>query len=532
MDQLKHSISLSTDDERLRSQSSQDSPDAEAQAPSDEQAKYPDTKPEVPSTTGPKEDTDAQSEGAQWIPGISDPVWGVESGSPWQAQAETSASHETPTDLGAGLYHTSSDLYYQPRVHRDASIQQDYTMTYVEHVETSSSVFTQSLSPGYRPREPSVDSQVSIPPFVHPQIPDIHSHEPLPLERLKLTSQSSDDQEVQAITAQGFEVDLPVQSPQSPESGADTDPGAVNLVFAAVQQPYSSSTTSLYSSATEGLTTYETAESRSISSGQYYSAASDLDSDASKQPDSRSWSSNQFYSASSDLESESTSTSASRTHYYSVPESLDSDTSKQTQTLFHEITDDKAIERVQVRGPRSHETFQEPCIDRAEDIMLVEDPITDRKEEYLVMESPRSTCTPSSVASQSQVFTFPPTTTDQQEPMIVPTSTGEAHSVPPEFQVDFFSTEPQVEGAGAKEPIKRQLSDEDKEFIKAAQFEIDALVISLDTVSDSVSENTETNSEYSESESSVDLDIRQRRELGDRRQSVKPFTEINLRQNL
>ena len=39
--------------------------------------------------------------------------------------------------------------------------------------------------------------------------------------------------------------------------------------------------------------------------------------------------------------------------------------------------------------------------------MVLEFPAVERKEEFLVVDSPRSTCTPSSVSSQSQVFTFP-----------------------------------------------------------------------------------------------------------------------------
>ncbi len=513
----------------MRSQSSLDSGGAEAQSQPGTQAKSsrePD--PDLDGKSGSEHDLGV----AEWMPGIRDPVWGVEGQTSLETQAEATETHQTPIDLGARLYNTSSDVYYQPRVpvYRDASIQQEYTMTYMEHEETSSTEFSQSLYPGYTPTESSIQPQKSNAQLDYPQNRSRETHMPVPSERAPLITQTSADQEVQAITAQGFEVELPTRSTQSPESSEFRDSSAVNMVFAAVQPPYSSSSTSLYSSATEGPTSYETAESRSISSGQYYSAQSDLESDASKQPDSRSWSSAQFYSASSDLDSESTPIPGTRTHYHSVPESLDSDTSKQTQTISTDISEDRAIERVQVPGPRSHETFHEPCIDREEDIMVVEDPITDRQEEYLV-ESPRSTCTPSAVTPHTQMFTFPVLSSDQHEAAVVPSSSTQAHSVPPEFQVDFFSIEPQVKEACAKEPIKKQLSDEDKEFIKAAQFEIDALVISLDTVSDSVSENTDAYSEYSESESSVDLDIRQRRELGDRRQSVKPFTEINLRPN-
>ena len=220
-------------------------------------------------------------------------------------------------------------------------------------------------------------------------------------------------------------------------------------------------------------------------------------------------------------------------------------------------TDKVATERVQQKGVRSHEAFDEPCVDREEHEMVVEIPTSEHSEEFLTVESPRSTCTPSSVTSQSHVFTFPSddistetgssrtseshaysNTTISQQVIIVPEIVSKAQSAPPEEQPPLEgvtavpeATELQSEEeatASPPKPPKKQRSEEEEEFIKCAQFEIDAMVISLDTTTENASQS-ENGSEQEESDvESVDLDIRQRKEFDPRRYSVKALTEITV----
>ena len=244
--------------------------------------------------------------------------------------------------------------------------------------------------------------------------------------------------------------------------------------------------------------------------------------------------------------------------YYSAAEEFDTDIFQTRTPAPPGVQTDKvATDRVQQKGVRSHETFDELCVDREEHEMVVETPVVEHSEEFLVMESPRSTCTPSSVTSQSHVFTFPmddvsaeagstrtskshaySKTTISQQVAIVPdiVSTVQSATTVEELPLEGAtiapdSTELQAEeGAEAtpRKPPKKQLSEEEEEFIKCAQFEIDAMVISLDTTTENASQS-ENGSEQEESDvESVDLDIRQRKEFDPRRHSVKPLTEITV----
>ena len=261
--------------------------------------------------------------------------------------------------------------------------------------------------------------------------------------------------------------------------------------------------------------------------------------------------SHQYLTASEELGS-------SGSMYYSAAEEFDTDIFQTRIPAPPGVQTDKvATERVQQKGVRSHETFDEPCVDREEHEMVVEIPAVEHSEEFLVVESPRSTCTPSSVTSQSHVFTFPgddaspetgstrtsesqvySKTTISQQVVIVPEIVSTVQSAPTEEELPVAgattapqSTELQAEeGAEASppKPPKKQLSEEEEEFIKCAQFEIDAIVISLDTTTENASQS-ENGSELEESDvESVDLDIRQRKEFDPRRHSVKPLTEVTV----
>ena len=321
------------------------------------------------------------------------------------------------------------------------------------------------------------------------------------------------------------------------------DPSAVDSVFDAVQ-PTSLGTTR--SSSQQYLSGTSSQQYLSAASSQQYLSASSSQQYLSA---ASSTLSHQYLSASEELGS-------SGSMYYSATEDLDT---FQTRTPAPPgvQTDKVATERVQQKGVRSHETFDEPCVDREEHEMVVEIPAVEHSEEFLVVESPRSTCTPSSVTSQSQVFTFqgddasPETgssrtseshvyskTTTSQQVVIVPEIVSTAQSAPTEEEplrkgatAPPESTELQAEeGAEASppKPPKKQLSEEEEEFIKCAQFEIDAMVISLDTTTENASQS-ENGSELEESDvESVDLDIRQRKEFDPRRHSVKPLTEITV----
>ena len=215
-------------------------------------------------------------------------------------------------------------------------------------------------------------------------------------------------------------------------------------------------------------------------------------------------------------------------------------------------------------------------------------PASEHREEFFVLESPRSTCTPSSTSGSGYMFTFPvvdaieedahaqrqssgPGETSQgaetwhtqtertqrtvtsQQVVIVPEMAAIAQSAPAQdsgakrdvITLDDVttseSTTDDVIGAegpvldARPEPAKKQRSQEEDEFIKAAQFEIDALVISLDT---STSENwsetaTENGSEMGEESDadSVALDIRQLKEFDVKRGSVPALTEITMVQS-
>ena len=302
------------------------------------------------------------------------------------------------------------------------------------------------------------------------------------------------------------------------------DPSTVDSVFDAVQPTSLGSTRS---SSQQYLS--------AASSQQYLSAAS-------------STLSHQYLTASEELGG----------YYYSAAEELDTDIFQTRTPAPPGVQTDKvATERVQQKGLRSHETFDEPCVDREEHEMVVEIPAVEHSEEFLVVESPRSTCTPASVTSQCHVFTFPgdggsketgstrtseshvySKTTTCQQVFIVPEIVSTVQSVSTEEQppAEGATTAPQStelqteEGdeASPPKPPEKQLSEEEEELIKCAQFEIDAMVISLDTTTENALQS-ENGSEPEESDvKSVDLDIRQRKEFDPRRHSVKPLTEITV----
>ena len=323
------------------------------------------------------------------------------------------------------------------------------------------------------------------------------------------------------------------------------DPSAVDSVFDTVQPASLGSTRSFSQQYLSGASSQQYISA--TSSQQYLSAAS------SQQYISAASStlSHQYLTASEGLGS-------SGSIYYSATEEKDSESSHtHTPAPPGVHTEKLATERLQQKGDRSHETFDEPCIDREEHEMVVEIPAAEHSEEFLVMESPRLTCTPSSVTSQSQVFTFPSDdtrtetgssstseshayskTTISQQVIIVPEIVSTAQSAPAEEQppLEGATAAPEATALQSEEeaitlppkPPKKQRSEEKEEFIKCAQFEIDAMVISLDTTTENVSQS-ENGSEQEESDvESVDLDIRQRKEFDPRRHSVKPLTEITV----
>ncbi len=197
---------------------------------------------------------------------------------------------------------------------------------------------------------------------------------------------------------------------------------------------------------------------------------------------------------------------------------------------------------------RIHETLREPSTDRDERHVVLELPAVEHTEQFLPGDSPRPTVTPPSAAA-SHEFHFSDDTRSQPDLAAIEADSEEslehvvqAESISPEESVVPLTEEAAAEAAEAPEeetaaaqpePAKRQLSQEEEDFIKAAQYEIDALVISLDSRTaggEPWSESaTENGSEMDESDAdSVALDIRQLKEFDPRRESIQALTEVTV----